>query len=74
MGIKVEFNPDLALRNIVEYEAGKRKAEECIPENMKAGEVYDFQKENSEIIGFLAKSLCAKQKAKEIFPVRWPAS
>jgi hypothetical protein len=44
MGIKVEFNPDLALRNIAEYEAGKRKEEECIPQAMKAGETYDFLK------------------------------
>lgn len=25
MGIKVEFNPDLALRDIAEYKAGRRK-------------------------------------------------
>lgn len=44
MGIIVEFNPDLALRNIKELKAGRRKKEECIPENLKAGKVYNFLK------------------------------
>jgi hypothetical protein len=44
MGIKVEFNPDLALRNISEFQKGNRKVEECIPENMEAGAVYSFLK------------------------------
>lgn len=46
MGIKVEFNPDLALRNISEYKKGNRKLEECVPENLKAGKVYDFLKKS----------------------------
>lgn len=44
MGISVEFNPDLALRNISEFRAGKRKIEECIPEPLE-GKMYDFLKE-----------------------------
>ena len=44
MGIKVEFNPDLALRNISEFKNGSRKIEECIPENLAAGQVYPFLK------------------------------
>lgn len=44
MGIKVEFNPDLALRNISEHRAGNRKIEECIPEVLTVGQVYDFLK------------------------------
>lgn len=44
MGIVVEFNPDLALRNIDEYNAGRRKIEECLPEKIKVGEIYDFLK------------------------------
>jgi len=35
MGIIVEFNPDLALRDISEFKNGSRKKEECIPEDMK---------------------------------------
>jgi hypothetical protein len=44
MGIQVEFNPDLALRNIEHYKSGKRSLEECIPENLKEGETYSFLK------------------------------
>jgi len=45
MGIQVEFNPDLALRHISEFEAGRRERAECIPADLKAGVVYDFLKE-----------------------------
>lgn len=44
MGIIVEYNPDLALRDIAELRAGRRKKEECISENLKAGRVYGFLK------------------------------
>jgi len=44
MSIVVEFNPDLALRNMSEFRAGKRKIEECIPEPLEEGKVYDFLK------------------------------
>jgi len=44
MGIKVEFNPDLALRNISEFKNGNRKREECIPENLESGQVHEFLK------------------------------
>ena len=44
MGIKIEFNPDLALRNYSECDAGMRKKEECIPRDMKVGGVYSFLK------------------------------
>ena len=46
MGIKVEFNPDLALRNIQEFKSSSRRLEECIPENLEAGRVYDFLKKD----------------------------
>jgi hypothetical protein len=45
MGIKVEFNPDLALRNISHYKNGERLLEECIPEKLDAGKTYQFLKE-----------------------------
>lgn len=45
MGIQVEFNPDLALRNISEFKNGSRKEEECIPENLEEGKIYPFLKE-----------------------------
>ncbi|MDO8529096.1 MAG: hypothetical protein Q7S18_00305 [bacterium] len=44
MGIKVEFNPDLALRNISEYKFGKRKKEECVPKLLTKGKVFGFLK------------------------------
>ena len=44
MGIQVEFNPDLALRNISEFKKGNRKIEECIPENLEVGKTYPFLK------------------------------
>lgn len=44
MGIQIEFNPDLALRNISEFKAGNRKIEECVPDPIKEGESYDFLK------------------------------
>lgn len=46
MGIVVEFNPDLALRNYSEFEKGNRKKEECIPEDLEVGRVYNFLKKD----------------------------
>jgi hypothetical protein len=45
MGIQIEFNPDLALRNINYYKSGKRSLEECIPEKLEKGNIYGFLKE-----------------------------
>ncbi len=44
MGIKVEFNPDLALRNISEFQKGRRKRAECIPAKLQKGKIYTFLK------------------------------
>jgi hypothetical protein len=44
MGISVEFNPDLALRDIAEYNKGNRRIEECIPERLEVGKTYEFLK------------------------------
>lgn len=45
MGIQIEFNPDLALRNIDYFNRGERLLEECIPENLVVGNIYDFLKD-----------------------------
>lgn len=45
MGIQVEFNPDLALRNFSEFKKGRRKKEECLPEIIKVDKIYPFLKE-----------------------------
>ncbi len=44
MWIQVEFNPDLALRNLSFYERGERKIEECIPQTLEIGKEYAFLK------------------------------
>ncbi len=41
MGISVEFNPDLALR---EYGSSGRLPEECLPEKIEVGGIYEFLK------------------------------
>ena len=45
MGIQIEFNPDLALRSYNKFVLGERKKEECLPEKLEVGLVYDFLKE-----------------------------
>jgi len=52
MGIQVEFNPDLALRSIIEAAAGRRKPAECIPRDLQAGQVHPFLKEGQRIYWF----------------------
>lgn len=52
MGIQIEFNPDLALRDIAEYKKGKRKKEECVPEKMKEGKIYPFLKSGQRVYWF----------------------
>jgi len=49
MGIKTEFNPDLALRDYSEFEKGNRKEPECVPKNLEAGKVYEFLKKGQRI-------------------------
>lgn len=49
MGIAVEFNPDLALRDISEFKAGRRKIEECVPEIFEEGKLYDFLKKGQRL-------------------------
>jgi hypothetical protein len=49
MGIKVELDPDLALRNYEEFENGNRKIEECIPKVLEAGKSYNFLKKGFRV-------------------------
>lgn len=55
MGIITEYNPDLALRNISEFEKGARKQEECIPKNLKKGESYPFLKKGQRHYWFFGE-------------------
>jgi hypothetical protein len=52
MGIQVEFNPDLALRNISEYKSERRTLEECIPESLQVGRAYAFLKKGQRVYWF----------------------
>ncbi len=45
MGIQVEFNPELALFNFSEFRQKQRLLEECIPEKILEGKVYNFLKD-----------------------------
>ncbi len=44
MGIKVEFNTDVALRVFEEFESGNREEEECIPKELQIDKEYSFLK------------------------------
>ncbi len=44
MGIHIEYNPDLALRDFKEFKKGDRKEEECIPENLAKEQTHEFIK------------------------------
>jgi hypothetical protein len=49
MGIAVEFNPDLALRNWEQFKSWNCRKEECIPEKLEAGQEYDFLKTGQRV-------------------------
>jgi hypothetical protein len=55
MGIKVEYNPDLALRDFSEFKAGRRKLEECLPEIAENGKTYDFLKRDQRLYWLLGE-------------------
>jgi len=55
MGIKVEYNPDLALRNYSEFKAGKRGKEECLPEIIENGKIYNFLKKDQRLYWLLGE-------------------
>lgn len=65
MGIKVEFNPDLALRNIREYKNGNRKLEECIPEDIEVGKIYNFIKKDQRNYWFFGEIPLIETKGNE---------
>jgi len=48
MSIIAEFCPDLCLRDISDFKAGKREKEECIPETLEEGKEYSFLKKDQK--------------------------
>lgn len=65
MGIKVEFNPDLALRSMDEFKAGRRQIEECIPEPLEAGKTYSFLKLDQRCYWFMGEIALLETKGGE---------
>ena len=49
MGIQVEYNPDLALRDIKHCKSGERQKEECIPDPLEIGKTYPFLKKDQRL-------------------------
>ncbi len=75
IGIKVEFNPDLALRNISEFNNGNHKIEECEPEHLEKGKVYQFLKTDQRQYCMVCQSPLVETKdggklSKELAAVR----
>ncbi|MBD3359841.1 MAG: hypothetical protein GF365_04015 [Candidatus Buchananbacteria bacterium] len=66
MGIKVEFNPDLALRNIEEFNKGNRRIEECIPPNIEVGKIYNFLKKDQRNYWLFGEIPLIETKGNEI--------
>lgn len=66
MGIKVEYNPDLALRHISEFQNNNRKIEECIPEDLEAGKVYSFLKRDQRLYWLHGEIPLLETKGNEI--------
>jgi hypothetical protein len=65
MGIKVEFNPDLALRSIEECKAGRREVEECIPEPLEEGKSYAFFKSGQRLYNIGGKTPLLRTEGNE---------
>ncbi len=66
MGIVVEFDPELALRNISEFKAGRRKKEECVPQPMKIGQVYNFFKKGQRNYWLYSEVALVETKGKQV--------
>ena len=65
MGITIEFNPDLALRDYSEFEKGNRKEEECVPKNLEKGKVYSFLKKGQRVFWFSGELALLKTKGNQ---------
>jgi len=66
MGIKVEYNPDLALRNIKEYKNGNREVAECIPADIEEGKIYSFLKKDQRNYWFFGEVPLIETKGNEV--------
>jgi hypothetical protein len=65
MGIEIEFNPDIALRNFSQYKEGKREKEECLPETLEAGKIYHFLKQGQRMYWFYGELALLETKGNQ---------
>ena len=68
MGIQVEFNPDLALRDISHHREGKRSLEECLPKLLREGATHHFKKKGQRNYYFLEPVPLLKQRKSTTIP------
>lgn len=66
MGIKIEFNPDIALRSRSLFESGERKEAECLPAELVVGEKYAFLKEGQRNYWFDGELALLETKGSEV--------
>lgn len=66
MGILVEFNPELTLRNILEFKEGNKEQDECIPKNLVEGEIYEFLKKGQRNYWMFGEIDLIETKGEEI--------
>jgi hypothetical protein len=65
MGIEIEFNPDICLRDISHFKDGKRKKEECLPESLEAGKFYNFLKKGQRMFWFYGELALLETKGNQ---------
>jgi hypothetical protein len=66
MGIQVEFNPDLALRNWEQFKNYNCRKEECIPEKLDVGKEYDFLKAGQRLYYLLGEIPLVETKGNQV--------
>ena len=70
MGIQIEFNPDLALRK---FGTEGREINECLPEKLEIGKVYNFLKQGDFIDLCRGPHVQRLSQIGAIILVRWSA-
>ena len=65
MGIEIEFNPDICLRDYSLFKEGKREEAECLPENIEAGKVYSFLKKGQRMFWFYGELALLETKGNQ---------
>ncbi len=66
MGIQVEFNPDLALRDFAEFRERRRGADECLPDKLDIGKSYVFKKKGQRNYWLLGEIPLLETKGNQV--------